>query len=160
MRNLFFFSDRFLYVCVCVYVYQAHSDIILMRKMMEMFHKWWRSPVGDREFPRVLEKLHEWWRSSTGDAEVPRRTIWSTILNSPSFMKHERRGICQSHHTPCPVLALWTRCQKGFILMFYYWNLGIFLWKSRNFVNPHPSWIIINIMPISFYLCPHLLFHR
>ena len=70
-RNPFFFlidCSMCVCVCVCVCVYQAHSDIILVRRMMEKLHKWWRSPVGD--------------------GEVPRWTLWSTILNSPSFMKH------------------------------------------------------------------------
>ena len=95
-RIFFFLIDFSMCVCMCT------KHIVTV----SWWGEWWRSFISDGEAPWVMEKLHGWWGS-------PQWTLWSTILNSPSFMKQMfhvfwdgmfQRGICQSHHAPCPVL--------------------------------------------------------
>ena len=155
-KSFFFLIDFCMCVCVCT------KHIVTL----SWWGEWWRCFISDGEALWVIENFHGWWRSSVmmeklhGWCRSPQMN--SLKHNTHLSIIHEtwEKGYLSEPSYSLPSISTLNKMSERICFNVLLLKLGHFLWKSRNFVNPHPASTIISIMPISFYLCPHLLFHR
>lgn len=152
-KSFFFLIDFCMCVCMCT------KHIVTL----SWWGEWWRSFISDGEAPWVMEKLHGWWGSPQMN-NLKHNPQLSIIHNTDvsCFLRWDvSKGYLSEPSYSLPsIITLSKMSERIYFNVLLLKLVGIFYGKVKTLwtlIQPEQS---SNIKPISFYLCPRLLFHH